>query len=663
MRPTRPLLALLPLLMAAAFQPATASTPPSVVAVPLSDAIERVVRQASFEDIALSPNGDYFAASVPQGEKTILVVMRRADKQITSVFRMEGKTHVAEFEWVNPTRILLSIGQRFDQRERPLPTGEVYALDAEGDAEILAGPRARTQQTGTMIRQRDDGSSFVFLMDGLRNDDQHALVSAYATEATAEPMTRAERMDVETGKRRVVARAPVRRASFLADPDGQVRFATGLDIENHTITYYRAADGAEWQLLNSEKDSGRVVQPVGFSADGRTAFLRTTQPSGPDALESMDVGSGERRSLLRDPVADPDEILRDLRTGEPIGVRFVDGVPRSVWFDPEHPAARSLRSLEAAFPGHRVTLRSVTDDGRLQLVFVSSDRNPGDYYLFDTVGKQAELVLSAAEWIDPEQMAAETPITLKARDGVELRGFLTVPRGAEAKNLPLVVHPHGGPFGIQDTWGYEGEVQLLASQGYAVLQVNFRGSGGFGDAFNDAGARQWGRLMQDDLTDATRWAVAQGIADPTRICLYGSSYGGYAALMGAVREPTLYRCVAGNIGVYDLALMFRTGDIGETRSGENFLEEFVGTTGLEAISPTKQAAAIKVPVFLAAGDRDERAPKEHTEMMARALVEAGNPPEMVIYPNEGHGYYAPENRRDYYGRLLGFLAKYLAPAP
>ncbi len=654
---------LFPLLVAPALLHAQGKAAGSPLAsTSIETAVERVVRQVAFEDISISPTGEYLAATVPKGERTVLAVLRRSDKTVTALFEMEGKTHVTDFEWASETRLLLTIGQRFDRLERPSPTGEVFALDATGrGAEILAGPRAAQAPSASNIRARDDGGSFVFLVDTLRNDPKNVLVSAYSVTAGSEPQTRAERMDIETGRRRVVARAPVARAEFLADHAGVVRFATGFDSENHSITYYRPDDAADWQQINHEGETGRTVWPVGFSSDNTTAYFSVSHRSGPGAIEAFDVATSERRQILRDPVADPGVIIRDLRDGSPIGVRYLDALPRIAWFDPAHPSARAQRSLEAAFPGHKVTFRSATTDGRLQLVVVSSDRNPGDYYLYDNVAKTVDPLLSSAQWIDPTVMAEMKPITVEARDGATLRGFLTVPRGADPKALPLIVHPHGGPFNIQDVWRYEDEVQMLASQGYAVLQVNFRGSGGFGDSFVDAGARQWGRRMQDDLTDATRWAIAQGIADPSRICMVGSSYGAYASLMGAVREPDLYRCVVGNIGVYDLEMWRRNSDVGETRSGRTYIEEFVGSDDLDAVSPVKQASAIRVPVFLAAGGLDERTPKAHTEAMARALTAAGNPPELVIYPTEGHGYYAPENRRDYYTRLLTFLAKHLAP--
>jgi dipeptidyl aminopeptidase/acylaminoacyl peptidase len=226
--------------------------------------------------------------------------------------------------------------------------------------------------------------------------------------------------------------------------------------------------------------------------------------------------------------------------------------------------------------------------------------------------------------------------------------------------------PHGGPFGIQDTWGFDDDAQMLAAAGYAVLQVNFRGSGGYGVAFARAGMLQWGAKMQDDLTDATRWAIEQGLADASRICLYGASYGGYASLMGLVREPELYRCAAGYVGVYDLTLMQRD-------TGRRFLREWVGQPPqLEQVSPSRLAERIKAPVFLAAGGKDERAPIAHTKKMEAALRKAGVAVETLYYDNEGHGFYTEEHQREFSSRLLAFLSRHLggstarplpAPAP
>jgi dipeptidyl aminopeptidase/acylaminoacyl peptidase len=260
-------------------------------------------------------------------------------------------------------------------------------------------------------------------------------------------------------------------------------------------------------------------------------------------------------------------------------------------------------------------------------------------------------------------MAPMKAIQFQARDGLAIKGYLTLPKGASGRNMPMVVLPHGGPFFVSDAWEYTPEVQLLASAGYAVLQVNFRGSDDRGRWFSQAGARQWGGTMQDDVTDATRWAIGQGIADASRICIYGSSYGAYAALEGAAKEPGLYKCAAGYVGVYDLPMMFSEGDTRELASGRTYLHDWIGEPSqLGAVSPVNQADRIKVPVFLAAGREDERAPVGHTERMESALKRAGVPVETLYYDGEGHGFYKPEHRREFYARLLAFLSRSLGGA-
>jgi dipeptidyl aminopeptidase/acylaminoacyl peptidase len=257
---------------------------------------------------------------------------------------------------------------------------------------------------------------------------------------------------------------------------------------------------------------------------------------------------------------------------------------------------------------------------------------------------------------------ASRAIDVKARDGMTLHGYLTLPNGGADKHLPMVVLPHGGPFGIFDEWTFDDDSQMLAAAGYAVLRLNYRGSGNYGRDYYKAGARQWGKTMQDDLTDATRWAIDQQIADPARICLYGASYGGYAALMGVAREPSLYACAVGYVGVYDLEKLHKD-NTSHGRSIKNWTNEWLGDRdALAAVSPVNLANHIKSPVFLAAGGQDKRAPVEHTQKMEKALRDAGVPVESLYFKSEGHGFYTDEHQRECYTRLLAFLSKYLGGA-
>lgn len=629
-------------------------------AAPAAVDVESFVKREQFRDVQVSPGGTYLAATLPMEDRTGLVILRLSDRKVTAKFSLGRNTDIAWFQWVNDGRVLLGVADKFGMLARPQATGEIVGLDAEGGkGEMLVGQRVEGGGAGTRIQQRKPELVWARLTDDLPQDDRNVILTVASFDDDA--YTRAEKMDVLSGRRVVVARVPVRNASFTTDHQGVVRLAMGADGDNLSRVYYRPGDDAEWTLINSESASKRRETPLGFSADGMSVYLRSDQPDGPDSIIAWDVDSGQRREVLRDDVVDPYEVIyASSGPREPIGALFMDGRPRTAFFKADHPDARLQRMLEQAFDGELVRITSRTADGRLALVLTSSDRNSGDFFQFDTSAKKADHLLSRRAWLDPLAMAETRPVLLRARDGLPLHGYLTLPRGAEGKGLPLVLLPHGGPYGVQDTWEFGEEQQLLAAAGYAVLQVNYRGSGGYGHRFEQAGARQWGRSMQDDLTDATRWAIAEGLADPSRVCIYGASYGAYAALMGVAREPALYRCAAGYVGVYDLATRSRAL-AGGARSTETWSEDWLGSDPAElaATSPNRQAASIRAPVFLAAGGEDEITPVVHTRMMERALVAAGVPVQTLYYPTEGHGFYSVPHRVEYYGQLLDFLDRHI----
>lgn len=610
-------------------------------------------------DIKISPTGEFYAATLPLGERSAVAVMRRSDQTIVGSHQLPRNTHIADFWWVGDQRLMFGLAERFGARDFPSPTGELFAMNVDGSRpQLLVGYRVRESSLGTNIRSSAK-EEFVHAwpIDLLPEDPRNVLVAV--SPFSKDPLTRVDRMDVQTGRRTTIATAPVYRGQFLADHAGEIRFAVGARGDNISRLYYREQRGADWQLINDERESGRVEVPIGFSEDDTVAYLQVSQPSGPDAVIAWTIASGERRELARDAAVDPELIMRP-GTVAAVGVRYLGAPPRTAFFDETGDDAKRMRMLEAAFPGQVVRVASATRDAATQMLLVTSDTDPGSFYTFDVAGKQADFVLPRRARIDPARMATMQPVSLQARDGLPLHGYLTRPADAGDAPLPLVVMPHGGPFGIFDDWAFEPDAQVLAQAGYAVLQVNFRGSGNYGRAFRHAGAREWGGTMQDDLTDATRWAVAQGHADAERICIYGASYGGYAALMGVAREPDLYRCAVGYVGVYDLPLM-RTQDRRGGTSMRTWLDEWIGTdtAQLSARSPTRLADRIQAPVLLVAGGEDEIAPVEHTRRMERALRAAGVPVDTLYVANEGHGFYKPENRRAFYTRLLAFLAGHL----
>lgn len=419
---------------------------------------------------------------------------------------------------------------------------------------------------------------------------------------------------------------------------------------------------SEWQRFEVEGFRADAIVPHAFTRDQQAVqFTGVREKESLSALYELDLRDQQVKRLFGHDVVDIDRVIFGRQGGPVIGVRLQHGRQQHHWLEPENPVARAYLALERAFPGQAVLLTSMTDDRRRGVALVYSDANPGDYYHIDLESMDASLVVRARRWVQPGRMRPMIPIELSARDGLALHGYLIQPEGDGPH--PMVVVPHGGPHGIRDRWGYDPEMQLLASRGYAVLQVNFRGSGGYGVDFEEAGYGEWGGRMQDDIADATRWAVAEGIADAGRICIYGASFGGYSAMMSAVREPDLYRCAIAFAGVYDLELMFTTGDVRLSRAGRDYLESVLGGDRalLQAASPVYHAERIKAPVLMVHGSEDWRVDASHARRMKAALETAGKAHEWIELKGEGHGIFDQETRQAYYEQVLAFLARHIGP--
>ncbi len=624
--------------------------------------VDAYIKKDQFTNIKLSPTGEYIAATVPLEDRTMLAILRRSDNTMTAKFGLGQNSHVARFYWSSDKRVVIEVGQKYGLLEQPQGTGELYAIDADGNKpQILIGYRAEGSGLGTRIQTRKAELVGADIVDLLPNDDRNIIVNVWGFGEAR--FTSAERLDTTTGGRLPLVKSPVRYSHFATDNAGVVRFSWGKASDNVSKLYYRDGDGSEWRMVHDEGQAGTAEWPIGFSEDNRVAYLWAENPKGPSAIVAWDIAANTRKVVLQDAVSDPDIVLYRPNSQVPVGALVTGEKPKSVFFEPDGADARLYHSLEAAF-GSAVLITSTDKSGNLLLVKSWTGSNPGDFFLFDKVAKKASLVASRKSWFDPEKTAQVEPITLKARDGLALHGYVTRPRGSAGKALPMVVMPHGGPIGEQDDWEFNEEAQMLAAAGYAVLQVNYRGSSNYGRMFKNAGVQEWGKAMQDDVTDATRWAIQQGYADASRVCIYGASYGAYAALMGVAKEPGLYQCAAGYIGVYDLPMMFSGGDTQETLSGQTWLREWIGDPAtLAQVSPVNLAAQIKVPVFLAAGGEDQRAPIEHSRKMEAALRKAGVPVQTLYYPTEGHGFYTQEHQHEYYTQLLAFLSKSLGGQP
>jgi dipeptidyl aminopeptidase/acylaminoacyl peptidase len=634
------------------------ATPIAAIAqqVPLADFNKRLV----YQTMKISPDGKTLAAmAFIEGER-YLALVNMASMEVKAIRGSEGN-ELADFTWVSPSRVVYTLREKVAGIEQPFPTGELFSVNADGSAgEMLYGYRKGGQQTGSRIKQVITEFGSARVIDDLRDDDGDMLVAidSWAGSGTEGDFTKVSRMDVRTGKRgNTVAVAPMRRSSFVTDHAGRVRFAYAHDTQGKLQVHYRSNDDAKWELVLDERSSGTRAYPVEFSRDNSIVYWDCASDDAPGGLCTWTEKDRNFKRIWTKKGVELTALVRSLDGLDVVGVRALPGRPSLDPLVKSDPTIKLIVSMMQQFPGDDVHLVSSTPDGKKAVFLVAADVNPGSFYLYDTETKKASMLADRAPWLKPEQLAPVEPFELKARDGLTLHGYLTRPPGQEAaKNLPLVVLPHGGPRD-RDEWFYNGEVQALASRGYAVLQVNFRGSTGYGYEFMHAGDRQWGRKMQDDVTDATKWAIASGVADGTRVCIYGGSYGGYAAMMGAAREPDLYQCAIGAFGVYDLPMLFTRGDVQKTLFGTEQDKEMVGTdpTELAQNSPANYAERIKAKVMLVVGGQDERVPPEHGEKMRAALVKAGKAPEWLYYRTEGHGIYNDETRLEMLTKIIAFL--------
>lgn len=622
--------------------------------------IQEFVRHPQYTATKISPDGRFLALTVQQDDVMALAVLRMKDMQVIRITRLTGES-VGSFYWVGDNRLMYTSAKNYGSYAVPFGTGEWYAMDSDGGRPrtLVSYNSSATDGQSKLMHSYESLS----MLDPLPDDESKALMQL--NDSSSGGRNAVVAIDTVTGRRQVLARAPRDDCEMVLDASRQPRYANctetrdaKLGFNEHTELY--RLDGDTWTRIDKSNKDEPAMRVVGTAADGRI-YAMAGDGKTPSAFGILDPATNAFHPLYRDPETAIHDFLGAADEKTIVGLVTMAGAPHVELVDKKNPDAAVYVSLSRAFPGELVDITSATRDGKQMVVAVHSDTDPGQLYLFDRDSGNVRFLMKSRPALDPAVMAHVLPFSFKARDGRTLYGYMTVPNG-RSKNLPTIIHPHGGPIGIRDDWGFDPESQMLANRGYLVVQVNFRGSGGYGKAFEDAGHGEWGHKMQDDLTDATHWVVDQGYADPKRMCIYGASYGGYASLMGVAKEPTLYRCAVGYVGVYDLALLQRKGDISESKTGQRFLSRSLGhdPVDLASRSPTTLAARIKVPVFLAAGGRDVRAPKAQTEEMADALRAAGHPADAVIIePQEMHGFYDEKANLNLYTKMLGFFDKYI----
>lgn len=632
-----------------------------------SISLEEYARHAQFQDVKISPSGKYLAVSNRADDGNVqVVVLDLANLTAVSQTHFRGEDTINTFYWVNNERLVFSLAREIGSLEQPQPTGELYGINADGKRGVML----------TGYRSNDQSLTASELIDFLPRDDKHIIISSRNLRRK-EPFIEFYRLNVDTGRKRKVGQAPIRAIKgtsiyTLTDNEGLPRIIMGIDPDKDTDTVLmlRAPNNRDWQELKRfSEDSDRGFIPLAFAADNKTVFGLSNLTSNTQAIVEVDLTTKAQEILAQHPLTDLVPIIAlDKGIGtDVIGVTYEYDTIETLFFEnvADFAFGRALSGLVAAFPNKGVRITSATRDNRLAVVQVQSVNQDATYYLFDMEKNQLTYLLNSRPWLKDKALPETQTVKYKARDGQEITGLLTLPKNADAKNLPLILFPHGGPIGVRESAAsynnYIANIKVLAEHGYAVFQPNFRGSGGFGLAFQQSGYQQWGQLMIDDMTDGVMHLVTQGVVDKERVCTFGASYGGYAAVQTAIREPELYKCAIAYVGVFDLHALYNDGDIRETGMGERFIARTVGsdTNQLNAQSPIKNLDKLKAPVFIVHGAEDKRTPLSYATAFRTELEKRNHPYEWLVKEKEGHGFYKPENNIELWQKALVFLDKHI----
>lgn len=614
-----------------------------------------IAKASTYQQVKLSPDGSKMAVAVIHNGARNLMVFNMSDFSSAGGIGLGSRGEVGDFYWGNNERIVLEIWRRAPWQAEPTFYGELYAVNYDGSRGELIYGFSVAERSDTKIQRKKQTEGWARIISTLPGNDREILISSEPHSQGGERFASVHKLDIYSGSLRAqITKAPAQRASFFTDKAGNLIMSTGTNINDDELVFRRQGD--EWVEVSDEFGEG--FWPVALTDDASSAIYLDNYGQDKIGLFSMDLKTGKRKEIYTDEVVSLQQVNVTTDKTSAYAIRVDDGRPAYLVFDSAGEEAKIFKSLLGTLPGYSVHIASRSEDGSLWIIYATNDIDAGTFYLYDKKKNKISQLFANMDHISIDDFSESTPFSFTASDNKTIHGFVTYPVSMkEGEKVPLVTLVHGGPHGVRDYWAFDREVQLLANQGYAVLQVNFRGSGGYGGEYQESGYKHWGDRIQQDIIEGTRFVVEQGKVDENNVCIMGASFGGYASVMSATMAPDLFKCVVANAGVYDLNLMLTTGDITEFLTGDAYLEKVLGTdhAQLAAFSPVNHVQKLSGPVLIAHGSRDRRVPVEHAEELRDALKAAGKPYQWFVEDTETHGFYDEDNRARYYQTVVNFL--------
>lgn len=621
--------------------------------------IATFAKSASYLDVKISPDGDYLATRIESKGDIALVIFDRSDKKMLSSTRFTNGTQVGEFYWVSNDRLVMKQLEREAGSEQLNYYGQLYAVNADGsNRELIYGYNVTGKQTGSRLSKKDTTQGWADIIDILPQDDSHILISSTPWSKSKGIMPTVYKLNVENGKMNKVASGPVASANYITNQKGELTLSAGT-LANGSTKVYRFVDGEKWQEV-TEFDYGGDFTPVTMSSDSNSLYTLDNPKHDTTGLYKLNLTTGDYKQVYAEKDIDVTSVQLSINKRRVIAMRFDPDYPTYIMLDKASKEAAIFKNLVQQFPGQSIELTSHDKDGNLWVIYTSSAYSPGTYYLYDKKKNKIGRLFQAITKFPEPQMTEVVPIEFKSQDKLTIKGYITYTATEKQKPMPMVVLIHGGPV-ERDYWEYNSEVQMLASQGYRVLQINYRGSYGYGGKFLRAGDGHWGDTVQQDIIDGTRWAIAQNLAVKDKICIMGSSFGAYSALQSSLNAPDLFKCVVANAGIYDLTRLYTDGDIADLYTGKAYLQRTIGEdpAQLNAFSPVNHVNKLNAPVFIAHGNKDQRAPVEHAEALIKALKKHKKDYVYFNKNREGHGFANEQNVAEYYQSLSDFIQQHI----